>query len=1022
MRDCPSPAPVGATEDRPKATIACGAALAGDLLLMAGLVATGFLLACYKLADTDIWWHLRAGEWILENHRVPNLDPFTFGSSDRVWIDLHWLFELIAAVAFRVAGMPGVTVVAAATVAAALFAALVGGQLRSMPVAAGCWMVPLVLLGYRLHPRPELFSLLFLAIFLTVLDRGQRRPHLVWLLPVIEILWVNTHAFFLLGPIVFVLFFIGQIGGRWFASVSGGGHSGSGQRLAPIVPKHYAAAFVAIMAACLLNPYGIKGTMLPLELFPKISDPANDYKTYIDELFSPLDYARRSQTFVAAHSVYYRSLYLLAVGLPLSFVLPALYRIVRRTASATRARQSTALAGRSADRGLVLALVAAVTGLLGGSVTVVGDTVAGAPAYLLYVLSAGVWLIAANDLRRISPRAALLAVVTALGQVSTTGCLHMAFAGSLAPGGQTTGLLLFIAACWAAAAMLALQSGQDLFRMLLAVAFTYLGFQAMRNLNVFALVAGIVLSRNLGDWLGEVIDEGRVAPEASPALWTGRGALAVLLAVWIAMIGTGQWNRWANGSREFGLGESPGTFPHDAARFAGGDGLPDRAIAFDLGLAALYVFHNGPAKKVYMDPRLEVPSLETFQNYVAIDDSLHGRSDMWRDALQRLDNPLVLLDHSGHTMGEALLLTEGDWRCIHFDSQAAVFASRHNDVSAGLYPTVDLAARHFQPHLESSPDTGDDAVLVETDALAHLGTYLCPSAAVTWSWRIPAQWLALDRLKNADREADRAADTWALRGRCYWNLVPSFATAPPRAGEAWQNGEGLRWAQATWCFQQALQLDPEQLTSLRPLYDTCRARRMPEAQLAAGRQLIALGAAGPQQCQEVEELGRRLTELERLSLDSVPPSEEAVRKLVSGGLSATAAEWVRRAGIPIGDWEWQLVDRLAAAWMNLGRPDQARAVWQSARAPSEAELNSRLADAWWVEGDWTRAEQAYRAALAADPQHADSLWGLAMLYAEQGMAAQTRTACTEALEHDLPEPRRDELREVLKMVSSREEQ
>ncbi|HEV3004449.1 MAG TPA: hypothetical protein VGX78_08300, partial [Pirellulales bacterium] len=81
----------------------------------------------------------------------------------------------------------------------------------------------------------------------------------------------------------------------------------------------------------------------------------------------------------------------------------------------------------------------------------------------------------------------------------------------------------------------------------------------------------------------------------------------------------------------------------------------------------------------------------------------------------------------------------------------------------------------------------------------------------------------------------------------------------------------------------------------------------------------------------------------------------------------------------------------------------------------------RLADTWWVEGDLAKAEREYLAAIEAESEHPDSRWGLAMLYADQGAAVQARRACVEALERDLPEPQRDELRAVLAMLTSREE-
>src|SRR2546421_11525267 len=74
----------------------------GTMILLFAAIA--FLLNCFELQDSDIWWHLRGGQWILENGRVPDLDPFTFGSADKVWIDVHWSYEVVLALAHRCGG------------------------------------------------------------------------------------------------------------------------------------------------------------------------------------------------------------------------------------------------------------------------------------------------------------------------------------------------------------------------------------------------------------------------------------------------------------------------------------------------------------------------------------------------------------------------------------------------------------------------------------------------------------------------------------------------------------------------------------------------------------------------------------------------------------------------------------------------------------------------------------------------------------------------------------------------------
>lgn len=61
----------------------------------------------------------------------------------------------------------------------------------------------------RTDVRPELFSFLFLSIFVTLLYRYRDKPTgLIFLLIPIEILWVNMHIYFFIGIIVLVLFTI----------------------------------------------------------------------------------------------------------------------------------------------------------------------------------------------------------------------------------------------------------------------------------------------------------------------------------------------------------------------------------------------------------------------------------------------------------------------------------------------------------------------------------------------------------------------------------------------------------------------------------------------------------------------------------------------------------------------------------------------------------------------------------------------------------------------------------------------
>src|SRR5262249_49316789 len=138
-----------------------------DGLLVASMVAAASMLACQQLRDPDAWWHLRSGQWILENHHLPTLDPFSFGSADREWIDLHWGFQIPLTLAFQLGGVAGMILIASASCGITMLIAMTA-RMRDWPtwIVVAAWAPALLVMSTRLPPRPEIFSLMFLAAYM----------------------------------------------------------------------------------------------------------------------------------------------------------------------------------------------------------------------------------------------------------------------------------------------------------------------------------------------------------------------------------------------------------------------------------------------------------------------------------------------------------------------------------------------------------------------------------------------------------------------------------------------------------------------------------------------------------------------------------------------------------------------------------------------------------------------------------------------------------------------------------------
>jgi hypothetical protein len=236
----------------------------------------------------------------------------------------------------------------------------------------------------------------------------------------------------------------------------------------------------------------------------------------------------------------------------------------------------------------------------------------------------------------------------------------------------------------------------SVFRLLLFAAFSHLAWKAARNTNLLALIAGIVCCANFAEALalraqrlalpvsGRRARKRREAPvEGAPHPRTRSLNVAVcaLLVGLSISVPTGLWAALGREDKQFGLGEPDYWFGHSAAQFCGRAGMPRRAFVAHIGQAAVYSFHNGPERRVFMDGRLEVATRQTFERHELVrnmldpDNALYRLDGSWaeliRDEQGRL--PAVMLDsrYAGKQI-IGLLLTPS-WRLVFADPAAAVF-------------------------------------------------------------------------------------------------------------------------------------------------------------------------------------------------------------------------------------------------------------------------------------------------------------------------------------------------------------
>src|SRR5216683_209590 len=153
------------------------------------------------LKDSDTYWHIAAGKWIIAHNALPRVDIYSFTKSGEPWISTSWLAQVLYGEAFELAGWAG-PIVLAATCIAATFALLTFILSRRIPwtYAVIIALAALILSTHHLFARPHVLALPVMVAWVNGLISASesREAPSFRLLPLIA-LWANLHGGFIFG-------------------------------------------------------------------------------------------------------------------------------------------------------------------------------------------------------------------------------------------------------------------------------------------------------------------------------------------------------------------------------------------------------------------------------------------------------------------------------------------------------------------------------------------------------------------------------------------------------------------------------------------------------------------------------------------------------------------------------------------------------------------------------------------------------------------------------------------------------
>lgn len=248
------------------------------------------LLGWFKLGDLDSGYHLAYGRHVLDTGTIVTRDPFIDPANVQDFINANWGAQVVMAWLERAAGPNGLialrTVLLAVMFAGA--AVIVRALTRSWHAVA--WAALLAALGAyeRFSMRPELFSHALLVILVAVLVRGGSSRRQLVGLGALQVLWVNLHSYFLIGPLVTGAMLAGAALRRWRRPAE------------PSRTKFLATLFVVQLVACVVNPWHVRGAFFPVSTLRYLSqhdvmasgpkDARGSAWSEISEFHSPFKY------------------------------------------------------------------------------------------------------------------------------------------------------------------------------------------------------------------------------------------------------------------------------------------------------------------------------------------------------------------------------------------------------------------------------------------------------------------------------------------------------------------------------------------------------------------------------------------------------------------------------------------------------------------------------------------------------------------------------------------------------------
>lgn len=220
----------------------------------------------------DLGRHLIMGKIITQSLSIPKTNLFSYTYPNHPFINHHWLSEVLFYNIFQFAGFSGLLLFSTLVILLSFLLLFLSVKKHAHIFAiAAASLLYFSILFERTDLRPEIFSFLFLSLFIVILYRfNERFTKWIFILPLLELFWVNMHIYFIIGIVVIGLFLVDHfLRHPGLSRISLRFWMRSAYQNDEFAKNSYILVLILFLSliAIFCNPNGINGALYPFHLF-----------------------------------------------------------------------------------------------------------------------------------------------------------------------------------------------------------------------------------------------------------------------------------------------------------------------------------------------------------------------------------------------------------------------------------------------------------------------------------------------------------------------------------------------------------------------------------------------------------------------------------------------------------------------------------------------------------------------------------------------------------------------------------